>query len=79
MQGNLDPALVLAGEEAAVASTRHILQANDGHPGHVFNLGHGVLPSSDPDVLSRIVEVVHSEGRVDEVAHSEGRVDELEE
>lgn len=67
LQGNLDPALVLAGEEAAVASTRQILQANGGHPGHVFNLGHGVLPSTDPDVLSRIVEVVHSEGRVDEL------------
>ena len=68
LQGNLDPALVLAGVEAAVASTRQILQANGGHPGHVFNLGHGVLPSTDPDVLSRIVEVVHSEGRVDELA-----------
>ena len=67
LQGNLDPALVLAGEKAAIASTRQVLQANDGHPGYVFNLGHGVLPSTDPDVLSRIVEVVHSEGRVNEL------------
>lgn len=66
LQGNLDPALVLAGEEVAVASTREVLKANGGDPGHVFNLGHGVLPSTDPDVLSRIVEVVHSEGRVGE-------------
>jgi uroporphyrinogen decarboxylase len=64
LQGNLDPALVLAGEEVAVESTRAVLVANDGHPGHVFNLGHGVLPATDPDVLSRVVEVVHTEGRV---------------
>lgn len=64
LQGNLDPALVLAGTDAAVAATRDVLDANDGHPGHVFNLGHGVLPATDPDVLSRVVEVVHAEGVV---------------
>jgi uroporphyrinogen decarboxylase len=64
LQGNLDPALVLAGEEVALESTREVLRANHGHPGHVFNLGHGVLPATDPDVLSRVVEVVHQEGRV---------------
>lgn len=65
LQGNLDPALVLAGEEVAVEAARDVLRSNDGHPAHVFNLGHGVLPASDPEVLRRIVEVVHSEGRVD--------------
>jgi uroporphyrinogen decarboxylase len=64
LQGNLDPALVLAGEEVALESTREVLRTNHGHPGHVFNLGHGVLPATDPDVLSRVVEVVHQEGRV---------------
>ena len=64
LQGNLDPAVVLAGESAAVEAARDVLAANDGHPGFIFNLGHGVLPSSDPDVLARVVQVVHDEGRV---------------
>ncbi|MXW94394.1 MAG: uroporphyrinogen decarboxylase [Acidimicrobiaceae bacterium] len=64
LQGNLDPAVVLAGESAAVEAARAVLAANDGHPGFVFNLGHGVLPESDPEVLARVVQVVHDEGRV---------------
>ncbi|HEX7442846.1 MAG TPA: uroporphyrinogen decarboxylase family protein [Acidimicrobiales bacterium] len=40
-----------------------MLARNDGHPGHIFNLGHGVLPETDPSVLQRIVELVHAEGR----------------
>ncbi len=64
LQGNLDPALIVAGVDAAVAGAREVLAANDGHPGHIFNLGHGVMPESDPDVLAAVVEVVHSEGRV---------------
>ena len=40
-----------------------MLRRNGGHPGHVFNLGHGVLPETDPDVLERVVELVHAEGR----------------
>jgi uroporphyrinogen decarboxylase len=62
LQGNLDPALVLAGAEVAVEGARAVLAANGGHPGHVFNLGHGVQPESDPEVLERVVEVVHDEG-----------------
>lgn len=65
LQGNLDPALVVAGAEAAIAGTRDVLRRNAGHPGHVFNLGHGVLPETDPAVLEQVVEVVHSEGRAD--------------
>ncbi len=64
LQGNLDPAVVLAGESAAVDAARAVLASNGGHPGHVFNLGHGVLPESDPDVLARVVQVVHDEGQV---------------
>ena len=41
-----------------------MLRLNDGHPGHVFNLGHGVMPAMDPDVLTEIVKVVHEEGTV---------------
>jgi uroporphyrinogen decarboxylase len=63
VQGNLDPALVLAGRDAAVAGTERVLADNlvDGqrHPGHVFNLGHGVHPDSDPGVLAAVVDLVH--------------------
>jgi uroporphyrinogen decarboxylase len=61
VQGNLDPALVLAGVDVALAATRNVLADNGGHPGHVFNLGHGVLPASDPGVLKAIVDLVHAE------------------
>ena len=64
LQGNLDPAIALAGPEAACDATRAVLAANGGHPGFVFNLGHGVLPGSDPEVLARVVQVVHREGTV---------------
>jgi uroporphyrinogen decarboxylase len=65
VQGNLDPALVLAGADAALAGTRAVLRDNelpDGtrHPGHIFNLGHGVQPECDPDVLAAVVELVHA-------------------
>jgi uroporphyrinogen decarboxylase len=59
VQGNLDPALVLAGRDVALAATRLVLADNGGHPGHIFNLGHGVLPTSDPGVLKAIVDLVH--------------------
>jgi len=64
LQGNLDPAVVLASESAACDAARAVLASNGGHPGFIFNLGHGVLPGSDPDVLARVVQVVHDEGRV---------------
>lgn len=66
LQGNLDPALVVAGVDVALEGARDVLRRNDGHPGHVFNLGHGVLPETDPEVLERIVELVHTEGRADD-------------
>jgi uroporphyrinogen decarboxylase len=59
VQGNLDPALVLAGRRPALAGTDAVLADNAGHPGHIFNLGHGVHPDTDPDVLAEIVHVVH--------------------
>ncbi|MBK5331409.1 MAG: uroporphyrinogen decarboxylase [Ilumatobacteraceae bacterium] len=58
VQGNLDPALVLAGTATALAGADAVLADNDGHPGHIFNLGHGVQPNSDPDVLRAIVDHV---------------------
>jgi uroporphyrinogen decarboxylase len=61
VQGNLDPTLVLAGADVALAGAGRVLADNAGEPGHVFNLGHGVHPSSDPGVLAAIVELVHEE------------------
>jgi uroporphyrinogen decarboxylase len=67
LQGNLDPAACAAPWDAVAAATRDVLVRNAGHPGHVFNLGHGVLPELEPDVLARVVELVHAEGRCDGV------------
>lgn len=64
LQGNLDPTTILAGVEAASRATREVLADNDGHAGHIFNLGHGVLPPSDPEVLTEVVSIVHREGTV---------------
>ena len=60
VQGNLDPALVLAGVGPALAGTDAVLLDNGGHPGHIFNLGHGVQPDTDPGVLAAVVERVHA-------------------
>jgi uroporphyrinogen decarboxylase len=59
LQGNLDPAVLFAGHEVVEAKARQVLDAARGLPGHVFNLGHGVLPSTDPDALTRLVAFVH--------------------
>ena len=59
VQGNLDPALVLAGSSIALAGAETVLADNAGHPGHIFNLGHGVQPDTDPSVLTDIVAYVH--------------------
>jgi uroporphyrinogen decarboxylase len=59
LQGNLDPAVVLAGWDVTRPRAEEILAAGGGH-GHIFNLGHGVLPQTDPDVLSRLVDLCHS-------------------
>jgi uroporphyrinogen decarboxylase len=61
VQGNLDPSLVLAGTAPALEGARRVLADNGGHPGHIFNLGHGVDKDSDPEVLQAVVEFVHEE------------------
>ena len=65
VQGNLDPAVCLAPWEVVADRTRDVLRRNAGRPGHVFNLGHGVLPELDPGVLAQVVDLVHAEGRAD--------------
>jgi uroporphyrinogen decarboxylase len=59
VQGNLDPAVLLGPWERIEAETRDILERAGGRPGHVFNLGHGVPPETDPAVLGHLCEFVH--------------------
>jgi uroporphyrinogen decarboxylase len=61
LQGNLDPAVLFAPTEAVEAKTREVLGASAGLEGHIFNLGHGVMPNTDPDALTRLVEYVHEQ------------------
>jgi uroporphyrinogen decarboxylase len=59
VQGNLDPAILAAGPEVVRKRTVQTLEAGSTAPGHVFNLGHGVPPGTDPDVLQLVVDTVH--------------------
>ncbi len=61
VQGNLDPATVFAPWEVVAERTRDILARGRAAEGHIFNLGHGVLPSTDPDQLQRLTEFVHEQ------------------
>lgn len=60
VQGNLDPTVLLADWSVIEAEVGRVVDEGRRAPGHVFNLGHGVLPETDPDVLTRVVELVHS-------------------
>jgi len=60
LQGNLDPSILFAPTAAVEAKAQEVLDAAAGVEGHVFNLGHGVLPATDPDALTRLVEYVHT-------------------
>jgi len=59
IQGNLDPAVCLAPWKAVQRKALDILDRAHGRPGHIFNLGHGALPSTPPDTLRRVVDLVH--------------------
>ena len=61
LQGNLDPTVCLAPWDVVAREAGAVLDANAGRPGHVFNLGWGVLPETDPDILRRLVDFVHGE------------------
>jgi uroporphyrinogen decarboxylase len=58
VQGNLDPAVLLGPWERVETAAHDVLARAGGRPGHIFNLGHGVLPGTDPDVVSRLAELV---------------------
>ena len=68
VQGNIDPALLAAPWPVLEAHVRDVLRRGSGAPGHVVNLGHGVPPETDPAVLTRVVELVHSVRNVAEPA-----------
>jgi uroporphyrinogen decarboxylase len=59
LQGNLDPAVLLAPWDVVAARAREVLAAGRSADGHVFNLGHGVLPETDPETLARLTDLVH--------------------
>jgi uroporphyrinogen decarboxylase len=64
VQGNLDPLGLLADLPTLKAQTQAVLDAAGGRPGHIFNLGHGVLPETDPDHVKTLVKMVHEMGAV---------------
>jgi uroporphyrinogen decarboxylase len=61
VQGNLDPAVLRAPWEVVQRKALDVLRRAGGRDGHIFNLGHGVLPDTPPDVLMRLVDLVHAE------------------
>jgi len=61
VQGNLDPAALLGPWSGVEEQARWVLAQAASRPGHIFNLGHGVLPATDPDDLRRLVDLVHEE------------------
>jgi uroporphyrinogen decarboxylase len=60
VQGNLDPAILFAPWEVVEREARRVVAEGRAAPGHVFNLGHGVMPETDPEVLTRLVELIHT-------------------
>jgi uroporphyrinogen decarboxylase len=62
VQGNLDPALLFAGVPALQREVERIVGEGKSAAGHIFNLGHGVLPDTDPEMITKAVELVHAAG-----------------
>lgn len=63
VQGNLDPCALFMPKERLVVAAKDIVQQNAGRPGHVFNLGHGVLPPTNPDHVAALIDAVHEASR----------------
>jgi uroporphyrinogen decarboxylase len=63
VQGNLDPTLLFAPRERVLARVDDVLRRAGGRPGHVFNLGHGILPGTPPEAVKAVVEHVHEATR----------------
>lgn len=67
LQGNLDPAICLAPWDVVAEVARDVLERNAGNPAYVFNVGHDLLPGTDPGILEQLVALVHEEGVVNEL------------
>jgi uroporphyrinogen decarboxylase len=63
LQGNLDPLVLLADAEAVARETTAVVRAGGAAPGHIFNLGHGIVPATPPDNVAVLVDTVHRESR----------------
>ena len=63
LQGNLDPVALLSDEKSLLARVDRILDEARDLPGHIFNLGHGVLPQTDPDRIAAVIRRVHERTR----------------
>ena len=59
VQGNLDPTALLASRQAVQTASRRILEEAGGRPGHIFNVGHGILPDTSPDEVHALVDFIH--------------------
>src|SRR5262249_11208709 len=62
VQGNLDPAALFAPPQELRGHVDAVLGEAGGAPGHIFNLGHGIWPDTDPDAVARLVDYVHERG-----------------
>jgi len=60
LQGNLDPVVLFGSADELARRARAVLRAGDRARAHVFNLGHGILPQTDPDMVARLVDIVHA-------------------
>jgi len=59
VQGNLDPAALMASRDVLCRKAREVMDAAGGRPGHIFNLGHGILPSTPEDSVKALADFVH--------------------
>ena len=64
VQGNLDPCVLLGDKNEIKIQAERVLREAEGRPGHIFNLGHGVLPPTNPDNVRYLVDYVHSFGEI---------------
>jgi len=59
VQGNMDPTVLFAGVDAIREAVKSVLSLADNRPGHIFNLGHGILPGTPVDNVIALVDMVH--------------------
>ena len=63
LQGNLDPLVLTTDPETVAREAAAVVRAAGPAPGHVFNLGHGIVPATPPENVAALVEAVHAESR----------------